>query len=491
MNEERYQNLLAKLLDDELEADEASEFTGWLKESPAARVEAERQLFLWDLYAQQHSSERGAEAFAAACQTRIAAAAGEHAFMQGIQGRLRSGAKRSSRREETLTSFPNRSKDADGVSLVTSATTRIRWVFRQALGRSGRILALAASIAIVIGLSLWLFPATHNEPTLSFPAGTQVALERAGQSLPASDGLKLLPGDLLRVTGTNDAALHYGNEATRITFTGPVDLKILAWNQGKRFQLRQGQIEATVARQRPLRPMILTTAQAEARVLGTRFTLGATTNATRLDVTEGKVRFTRTSDDTLVKVAAGHYAVAASNYELAALPLTGGLFREYWTNVAGDSWTVLITHTNYPGRPDGSGYLTNLTRLEMPPNGDTNYGERLRGYVHPPTTGEYTFWIAAQADAALWLSPDEDPENQVMMAYSFDSPPRDWEANASQQSATVPLIAGKRYCLEVLHKVGGTEGHLAVAWQGPGREREVIPLQFLSPFKPPGGEKKP
>jgi len=43
---------------------------------------------------------------------------------------------------------------------------------------------------------------------------------------------------------------------------------------------------------------------------------------------------------------------------------------------------------------------------------------------------------------------------------------------------------------EVLHKAGVGDDHLAVAWQGPGREREGIPGQFLSPFKPKSKEKK-
>jgi hypothetical protein len=34
------------------------------------------------------------------------------------------------------------------------------------------------------------------------------------------------------------------------------------------------------------------------------------------------------------------------------------------------------------------------------------------------------------------------------------------------------------------------EHHLAVAWQGPDREREVIPGEFLSPFETKTKEKK-
>src|SRR4030095_1176466 len=108
------------------------------------------------------------------------------------------------------------------------------------------------------------------------------------------------------------------------------ELRILRWAKGKRFDLREGKIEAIVARQRPLRAMLLSTPQAEARVLGTKFTLTVTTNATRLDVTECKVRLASASDGTRVDVPANHYAIAATNVKLAALPKTGSILCEYW-----------------------------------------------------------------------------------------------------------------------------------------------------------------
>jgi hypothetical protein len=268
-----------------------------------------------------------------------------------------------------------------------------------------------------------------------------VTLERNGQSFPAQDGLQLLPGDLLRISGSNGAAIVYGKEKTRLALNDDTELKTLAWRKGKRFELRQGKLEAVVARQRPFGPMVLLTTQAEARVLGTKFTLAATTNETRLEVTEGRVKLTRTSDGVAVKVAAGYHTVAANGVELAALPRTGQILREVWTNIPGNSWTHLITHTNYPDRPDDWGYLTNFASFEMPSDWADNYGVRLRGYIHPPETREYTFWIAAKDDASLWLSPDEDPENKVQMAHSQGAASRDWQSDAAQQTAAVPLTA--------------------------------------------------
>jgi hypothetical protein len=350
------------------------------------------------------------------------------------------------------------------------------------------LLALAASIVLVAGV--WWFSPTQGAPALAEIQGTGLTLERGSQTLPAVAGTRLQSGDVLRTPENVTATINFAPEKTRITINPSTELKLVSMSRGKRFALVAGKLEASVARQRLFQPMVLITPQAEARVLGTKFTLTATTNATRLEVTEGKVKLTRISDDTAVKVGAGQYAIAANGVELAALPRTGQIFREIWTHIPGDSWRHLITHENYPDRPDGRGYLTNLASFEMPSNWADNYGLRLRGYIHPPKTGDYTFWLAAKDDASLWLTPDEDPANKLQMAHSAGAAAQDWQNNPAQQSATVPLTAGRRYYFEVLFKAGVGDDHLAVAWQRPGGTRELIPGEFLSPFKTDAKEKK-
>jgi hypothetical protein len=51
-----------------------------------------------------------------------------------------------------------------------------------------------------------IIPTINNEPTLALAKGTQVTLERDGQPFRAQDGLKLVPGDVLKTT-TNGATL--------------------------------------------------------------------------------------------------------------------------------------------------------------------------------------------------------------------------------------------------------------------------------------------
>src|SRR6266516_1011624 len=187
------------------------------------------------------------------------------------------------------------------------------WPWAPALRRAW--LPLTACVALVAGLGVWWFGPTMGEPVLAeIPAGS-VTVERAGQTIAATVGMRLQFADVLR-TDTNSLTITYAPEKTRVALQPGTTLKLLPWLKGKRFDLGKGKIEAVVARQRPFRSMLVHTPQAEARVLGTKFTLAATTKATRLEVTEGEVKLTRKSDEAAVKVSAGHCAVAADGTEL-------------------------------------------------------------------------------------------------------------------------------------------------------------------------------
>ena len=54
--------------------------------------------------------------------------------------------------------------------------------------------------------------------------------------------------------------------------------------------------------------------------------------------------------------------------------------------------------------------------FEAPFNLATNFTARLRGYVIPPLTGEYVFWVANEGLSELWLSQDESPDNKMKIA---------------------------------------------------------------------------
>lgn len=161
----------------------------------------------------------------------------------------------------------------------------------------------------------------------------------------------------------------------------------------------------------------------------------------------------------------------------------GGLLRELWTGITGSSLASLTGNAAYPNSPSSSQLYVGA---EMPSNSADDYGERLRGYVHAPVTGEYTFYIAADDSAAVYLSNSADPAAATQIAsVTGYTTPRQWTKYPSQQSVTIPLVAGQAYYIEALHKEGLYSDNLAIGWKRPGRSAiEVIPSHELSPVVP-------
>ncbi|SET88271.1 PA14 domain-containing protein, partial [Hymenobacter actinosclerus] len=143
---------------------------------------------------------------------------------------------------------------------------------------------------------------------------------------------------------------------------------------------------------------------------------------------------------------------------------TGSLLREQWDNVAGaDLASVPTTKA-----PTSSAPLTQFEH-QTPAGGSTRYAARLRAYICPPQSGSYTFWLAADDAGELLLSSDEAPSHKQRIAScsGWTSGVHDFGRYASQQSAPVQLVAGRRYYIEALHKQEWGPGYLAVAWRRP------------------------
>jgi hypothetical protein len=150
----------------------------------------------------------------------------------------------------------------------------------------------------------------------------------------------------------------------------------------------------------------------------------------------------------------------------------GKLLREWWASISGTAITDLTKNKNYPANPTGR---EEITSFECPVNIMDNYGQRVRGFVHPPTTGEYNFRIASDDLSELWLSTDTDPANKVKICYVATwTNSREWSKETNQKSNPIQLEAGKAYYIEALMKEGTGGDNLAVAWTGPGISPPVV-----------------
>lgn len=139
------------------------------------------------------------------------------------------------------------------------------------------------------------------------------------------------------------------------------------------------------------------------------------------------------------------------------------LRREVWFGVAGSAVSNLTDSAAFAGPPS----LTDSLRAFESEGLGTNYGQRVSGYLLAPETGPYVFHLASDNAAQLWLSPDANPANRVLIVEApVAGARRDW---SKWVSAPVTLQAGGLYYLEALHKQDTGSGYLGVAWTLPYR----------------------
>ncbi|WP_186776352.1 DUF7133 domain-containing protein [Rubripirellula reticaptiva] len=150
---------------------------------------------------------------------------------------------------------------------------------------------------------------------------------------------------------------------------------------------------------------------------------------------------------------------------------TGVISREFWLDLPVGGLTSLTAHADYPDAPAGTGLLT---RFESPVNWKEHFGTRIRGFIHPPQTGDYVFSMAADDFAELWLSPSEDPaaKSRIIKMNRW-TPSRIWEKYAEQKSQPIHLEAGKRYYIEAIQVDDTSDDCLAVGWQLPDGSMEL------------------
>lgn len=164
---------------------------------------------------------------------------------------------------------------------------------------------------------------------------------------------------------------------------------------------------------------------------------------------------------------------STGNYLLTTFSGNSGyLSREVWLDVSGSTVADLTGSTDYPDFPDQT---TTLSSFQAPVNTGDDYGQSISGYLIPPVSGFYTFWISADQSAEMWLSPNADPAWAAQVA-TVNSPvyPQEWTRFSSQESDPVYLEAADPCYVQVLHKEASGSDHLSVAWETDGMSRRVI-----------------
>lgn len=182
--------------------------------------------------------------------------------------------------------------------------------------------AAAAACAILAGS--WLF-FRAAPPVQVVASGSDVAVDRAGESLAVSPPAALRGGDVVRVPAGGWAWVRYA-DGTTLQVGSDTSISIEGDpSVAKQVRVTRGIVFADVMPQ--VRPMTLASPHAETKVLGTSFSLAVGKESTRLLVRQGKVVFTKPEEGGSITVAGGQVATAAKGSPLVAEPVRGELLR--------------------------------------------------------------------------------------------------------------------------------------------------------------------
>jgi hypothetical protein len=167
------------------------------------------------------------------------------------------------------------------------------------------------------------------------------------------------------------------------------------------------------------------------------------------------------------------------------------LLREWWTGMKAQTMFDFTHDPRFPNRPDEREPVPDF---EMTVAETNQFAVCVSGYLHPPVTGNYSFWLEQPpADFAkigfgqLLMSPTENPAEAVTIALTGSSREKVSPyvtVGRSTAPPPIPLVAGRRYYIAAELLIMRGKGELSVAWQPPGQHRQLLSTNYLSPWIP-------
>ena len=161
--------------------------------------------------------------------------------------------------------------------------------------------------------------------------------------------------------------------------------------------------------------------------------------------------------------------------------VAGGLKFDVWFGITGTAVSALLADPRYPASPSVLAYIREFSSRPVFPDAASmnDYGGRLSGWIVPPETAEYNFFIRSDDNSQLSLSIDDNPANATIIATEsgccgpFENP------GAPETSGPISLTAGNRYYIEAIWKEGGGGDYCDVAWRKVGDTTPAINLTFI------------
>ncbi len=217
-----------------------------------------------------------------------------------------------------------------------------------------------------------------------------------------------------------------------------------------------------------------------------RLTTSAQTQGTTYNITIAGVQDTAATPNTIAAPTVAPF--------VSYIYQRGGLKMEIFTDIGGTAVDALLSADKFINNtPDSVAFVTQASSRQVYGGGVLdNYGGRMSGWIIPPETAQYEFFIRSDDGSALFLSPDADPANGAQIAFETGccNPFQEPGLGFTQTSEPQDLVAGQRYHIAILWKEGGGGDYADLAWRKVGdpavpRALPYIPGAVLETLAPP------
>lgn len=159
----------------------------------------------------------------------------------------------------------------------------------------------------------------------------------------------------------------------------------------------------------------------------------------------------------------------------------GSVQWECWRGIFEDQFSELTAKEFFPKKPDVS---QTLYSVNAPLNYDNNFGAKISGYIHVPTSGNVLFNVTGNSKVRFYLSSNSSPSNMTLRAFT-NTFTNEFEHTKypEQTSASISLNQNVYYYFELWYVESTGSDHCRLFWQNnflPNQNWNVITAQYLN-----------
>ena len=194
----------------------------------------------------------------------------------------------------------------------------------------------------------------------------------------------------------------------------------------------------------------------------------------------GKVTFVPREDE-----ITGHALLSAFFEQVVPDYMAGKLNVHTWQGICGPYVEQLRHSPLFPRFP----YMRKFLHQFRSHQEESDFGERIFGFIHPEKQGFHEFAITSDDTSELWLSSDSNPKKSRLIAAVYSASGAAWTTPYNfkkypiQVSRKIALKSSRKYYIEALHKQSKGRSHVQVFWKEPGSQTfKIIRGKYLSLF---------